>query len=165
MIEFPVRTFSVLSLLLLLTACSGDLVGDLEEKFPGRQVEYKSSISLPSLEVPPDLSSSAIGEQLVVPGDGSATFSEYSAGSQRTAAASNTVLPGLGSSNEENQIDQLPSFPTPTDRTILPQLTVMSLIRSAVPLTRTPSAASANTAAARSSRRLVVLAWAATTPT
>jgi len=78
---------------LLLTACSGDLQTTLEEKFPGREAEYKSSASLPRLEVPPDLSSATINETLLVPEGGSATYSEYSAGGQRTQAVSSAVLP------------------------------------------------------------------------
>lgn len=105
MIRRLTRILSLLSLF-LLTACGGDLVSDLEEKFPGREVEYKTSVSTPRLEVPPDLSSSAINDSLVVPDGGSATFSEYSAGSQRTASVSDTVLPQLDKVRVERSGDK-----------------------------------------------------------
>ncbi len=104
MIKFTLR-FGVVLSVALLSACSGDLATELEQKFPGREIEYKSSTSLPQLEVPPDLSSAALNESLVVP-EGSATFSEYSSGSQRTASVSNTVLPELQKVHVERSGDK-----------------------------------------------------------
>ena len=75
-----------------LAACSGNLADTLEEKFPGREAEYKASTSVPRLEVPPDLDSSTIQETLVVPG-GSTTFSEYTGTSVQASATASTVLP------------------------------------------------------------------------
>lgn len=78
---------------LLLAACSGNLASTIEEKFPGRDAEYKASTSLPRLEVPPDLSSNTISESLVVPDGGSTTYSEYSGASTQASANTNVVLP------------------------------------------------------------------------
>ena len=78
---------------LLLAACGGDLANTIEEKFPGREAEYKASTSLPRLEVPPDLSSNTISESLVVPDGGSTTFSEYSGANAQASASANVVLP------------------------------------------------------------------------
>ncbi|MCP4042627.1 MAG: outer membrane protein assembly factor BamC, partial [Gammaproteobacteria bacterium] len=63
-----------------LAACGS--IPKLDEVVKDRSAEYKSSSSLPPLEVPPDLSSSSIDETMVVPdvgpASGTATYSEYS---------------------------------------------------------------------------------------
>ena len=61
---------------LVLVACS-----TVEEYVPDRRADYKKARSVDTLEIPPDLTSSAIDETLVVPEltpAGSATFSDYS---------------------------------------------------------------------------------------
>lgn len=57
------------------------LTAKLDESKGDRAVEYKKSKSLPTLEVPPDLTSSTIDDALIVPDidpSGTATFSDYS---------------------------------------------------------------------------------------
>lgn len=85
----------LIGLVLALTACgwTDDVVKD-------RGIEYKSSTSLPPLEIPPDLSRASVEERLAVPDaappGGSATYSEYA--SERTAVQRVTqagVLPGV----------------------------------------------------------------------
>lgn len=93
-----------------ISACSGTIEDKLDEYLPKREAKYKSSKSLPPLEVPPDLSSSAIGDSLPVPqgqGGRSATYSEYaSGGTTRTAALENTVLPQLDNVRIERSGDK-----------------------------------------------------------
>lgn len=78
-----------------LTACN--MLQSIEDTLPQRDPQYKSSKSLPPLEIPPDLSSSTVNDQLVVPSDsrlGATTYSEY-AGSTQVASANqmSSVLP------------------------------------------------------------------------
>ncbi len=80
-----------------LAGCAGNLEGALDEVLPTKQPKYESSRSLPPLEIPPDLSSAAVQDALVVPGEdslGSATYSQYATAAQApgTAAAS-ALLP------------------------------------------------------------------------
>jgi outer membrane protein assembly factor BamC len=81
-----------------LTGCG--VLGGSDEVIRDRSVEYKSSSSLPPLEVPPDLSRSNVEERLVVPDaappGGTATYSSYA--QERTGAARVTrsgVLPSI----------------------------------------------------------------------
>lgn len=67
---------------------------------PTERVDYKKMNTLPTLEVPPDLSSSSIEEQLVIPGSESntpTTYSNYEGQVNNTAALQhankNSVLP------------------------------------------------------------------------
>ena len=62
----------------LLSACTqvDERLGDVVS---GGEPDYKSSKRLPTLEVPPDLSSQTIEDSMAVPGDGSATWTDYSA--------------------------------------------------------------------------------------
>ena len=82
-----------------LTACSGTLEDSLEKVLPKREATYKSSRSLPPLQVPPDLSSSTLNDSLRVPdaAAGSATLSQFNNSSQQQAGAAATsgVLPDL----------------------------------------------------------------------
>lgn len=61
---------------LLVAACS---FNDLKEKagIEDYSIEYKKSKQVDTLEVPPDLSSSRIDDSMVVPGGGSASYSEF----------------------------------------------------------------------------------------
>ena len=73
------------------------LAGCVTEESLSGKVDYKSTVTLPSLEVPPDLTSPARDNRYVVPessGKTSATFSGYQAerGQQRNPA-SGMVLP------------------------------------------------------------------------
>lgn len=105
-----VTTAVAASLVMLASACSGTIEDKLEEYLPKKEAKYKSSKSLPPLEVPPDLSSSTISDTYPVPtaqGGGSATYSEYaSGGSTRTASLSNTILPQLDSARIERSGDK-----------------------------------------------------------
>ncbi len=78
---------SLLLATLLLAGCSGTL---LESK----KIDYKSAGRLPSLEVPPDLTSPTVDDRYAIPENskGATTFSAYKEG--RTPSATNTeVLP------------------------------------------------------------------------
>ncbi len=64
------------------------------------EADYKTSRSLPPLEVPPDLSSSSIEESMVVPGSGPAggvaTYSDYAGGGPASGGAgSKAILPSV----------------------------------------------------------------------
>ena len=94
----------------LTGACSGTLDDTLDEYLPKKEAQYKSSTSLPPLEVPPDLSSAAISDSLPVPGPagaGTATYSEYaSAGQTPTAPVENLLLPESDSARIERSGDK-----------------------------------------------------------
>lgn len=79
---------------LVLSGCGGTL-------FESKKIDYKSAGKLPSLEIPPDLTSPSRDERYSVPdisAKGTATFSAYTGertGQGRTGASSE-VLPTLG---------------------------------------------------------------------
>ena len=87
--------FVVLTAALGVSGCSGTLDDAIDKVVPKREAQYKSSRSLPPLEVPPDLSASTLNESLAVPASsGSATYSDYSAGNRKVAAqTAQGVLP------------------------------------------------------------------------
>ena len=75
-------------LLLLLAGCSS-----WQESLEGK-IDYKSSATLPPLEVPPDLTTPTRDNRYVVPeAKSTATFSGYQAGRREPRAGSTTVLP------------------------------------------------------------------------
>ena len=74
---------------------AGGCSGTLEDVLPDRQPSYKSSRSAPPLEVPPDLTSSAIRDSLPVPGV-DATYSQYASDAGSVGAQSGpAVLPEI----------------------------------------------------------------------
>ena len=77
---------------LLLGACGG-LKKTLEDTLPDREAEYKSSRSLPPLEVPPDLSLPAGTGTMEIPGSGSTTYSDYVEGGSNPSRREGGVLP------------------------------------------------------------------------
>ena len=94
------------ALLLLLAGCSGSL---LEPK----RIEYKtaSATNVPSLEVPPDLTSPARDDRYAVPdilGKGTATYSAYSAerSPQARAQQKSEVLPAVDRAHIERSGNQ-----------------------------------------------------------
>src|SRR5438105_1084929 len=74
---------------LLLGACSG-----VNEGMEGK-VDYKSTPTLPSLEIPPDLTSPARDNRYIVPesGTSTATLSGYQAERREAKPSSTAVLP------------------------------------------------------------------------
>ncbi len=84
----------------LTTACSGTLDDAIDAVVPKREAQYKSSRSLPPLEVPPDLSSSTLNDSLKIPAGGavtgSDTYSNFTNASQKVAnQGASGVLPDL----------------------------------------------------------------------
>ncbi|MBI2317260.1 MAG: outer membrane protein assembly factor BamC [Betaproteobacteria bacterium] len=83
---------SWIALALIVAGCSGSFL-------EGRKIEYKSAGKLPSLEVPPDLTSPARDDRYAIPDvspTGTATLSTYNAermGAQRSGASD--VLPSV----------------------------------------------------------------------
>ncbi len=93
----------------LLAGCSS--TPKVSDVIRDSDADYKSSRSLPPLEVPPDLSSSAIEDSMVVPdagpAGGTATYSDYA--SERPArdeSGSKTVLPSPGDIHVERDGDK-----------------------------------------------------------
>lgn len=79
----------------LATACSGVDVEETITETVGLEdysIEYKKSKQVDTLELPPDLSTSRIEDSMVVPGGGSATYSELS-NKERTTSRNTGVLP------------------------------------------------------------------------
>lgn len=76
-------SFRIITLLLLSTLALGGCskyMSKLDKVLPDQRESYKKSASLPDLEVPPDLTTDAIDDSLVVPeidASGTASFSEY----------------------------------------------------------------------------------------
>ena len=81
----------VAAALCVLSGCSGvdERLGDV---LSGGEADYKSSKRLPSLEVPPDLSSQTIQDSMEVPGAGSATWTDFSAEDAVTDQGSGLLL-------------------------------------------------------------------------
>ncbi len=106
----PVRRLvPVLATAALLAGCSGTIDETIDSVMPKREATYKSSRSLPPLEVPPDLSSTTLNDSLQVPEPrgGSATLSEYNDASRQVAAAgSSGVLPDLAAARVERSGDK-----------------------------------------------------------
>lgn len=108
-----IRTVVVMAIAgaaVLTSACSGTLDDTLDEYLPKKEAQYKSSTTLPPLEVPPDLSSAAISDSLPVPGPtgaGTATYSEYASGGQtQTVSVENMLLPESDSARIERSGDK-----------------------------------------------------------
>ena len=71
-----------------LTACTGTLDDAIDSVVPQRDAQYKSSRSLPPLEIPPDLSSSTLSDSMRVPAGGASsgeTFSNYTNATQEVS--------------------------------------------------------------------------------
>ena len=87
------------------TVLAGGCSGTLEDVFPDRQPSYQSSRSAPPLEVPPDLTSSAMRDSLQIPGV-DPTYSQYAGGegSARTPATPE-VLPEIEDARIERSGD------------------------------------------------------------
>jgi outer membrane protein assembly factor BamC len=93
----------------LLAGCSGTLDDTIDSVLPKREATYKSSRSLPPLEVPPDLSSATLNDSLQVPEAtaGSATLSDFTGANRQVAAAgAETVLPDLATARVERSGDK-----------------------------------------------------------
>ncbi len=95
-------------ILTLLAACN--TLPNVEEMLPDRKVEYKKSKqAVNDLEVPPDLSSSSISDNLVIPGAaGSATYSDFANRETLAPGASNkgSVIPQLDDIRVQRDGDQ-----------------------------------------------------------
>jgi len=106
------RCAAALAAAALLAACSGTLEDAVSKVIPS-EPSYKSSRSVPPLEVPPDLSSSTINDAMPIPEVGGApseiTYSEYARqrnpGAGQQVAASG-VLPKLANVRIEREGDK-----------------------------------------------------------
>ena len=86
---------------LLVAGCSGNL-GDV---VPDRQPTYKSSRSAPPLEVPPDLTRTAVGDSLRIPAV-DATYSQYASDEDSTRIRAATgILPEIENARVERSGD------------------------------------------------------------
>jgi len=76
---FEPFTQRCLTLLAAMTMAGCSYIPNLDEVLPDRRTEYKKAESLPDLEVPPDLTTDAIGDKMPIPETegGSATYSNY----------------------------------------------------------------------------------------
>ena len=86
-----------LSALVGLSGCT-NINRTLGDVIPKREPKYKSSSSIPPLEIPPDLSAERIdADAMAIPGSAATTFSEYTTSRTQVAAASQTrgVLPNF----------------------------------------------------------------------
>ena len=99
------RRTTIGGLLVAGAALAAGCTGTLEDVMPDRQPSYKSSRSVPPLEVPPDLTSSTVRDTLPIPGVG-ATYSQYAseAGGSGTQAAA-AVLPEVDDARIERRGD------------------------------------------------------------
>ena len=99
------RRTTIGGLLVASAALATGCTGTLEDVMPDRQPSYKSSRSVPPLEVPPDLTSSTVRDTLPIPGVG-ATYSQYAseAGGTGTQAAA-AVLPEVDDARIERRGD------------------------------------------------------------
>ncbi len=96
--------------LTLLAACSA--MPEIGDMLPDRKVEYKrSKAAEKNLEVPPDLTSTSISDDLVIPGStgsGSATYSDFANRGDKTASSSisGSVIPQLDDIKVQRNGDQ-----------------------------------------------------------
>ena len=99
------RRTTIGGLLVAGAALAAGCTGTLEDVMPDRQPSYKSSRSVPPLEVPPNLTSSTVRDTLPIPGVG-ATYSQYAseAGGSGTQAAA-AVLPEVDDARIERRGD------------------------------------------------------------
>jgi outer membrane protein assembly factor BamC len=74
------RYLLAIAAVLMLGGCESSLQNIIEETLPQRDAEYKSSRRLAPLEIPPDLTSTRVGERLAVPSSGEVKFSDLSDG-------------------------------------------------------------------------------------
>lgn len=93
---------AVVASAVLVGGCTGTTGGTGSDGQPS----YKSSRSAPPLEIPPDLSSSAVRDTLPIPGVG-ATYSQYASGASRPGTqAAQAVLPEAADVRIERASDQ-----------------------------------------------------------
>lgn len=76
----------------LLVGCEGSLQKVIEDTLPERNAEFKSARRLPPLEIPPDLTSTSVGQTLDVPSSGEASARAL-ANAERDGTGSVQVLP------------------------------------------------------------------------
>nr|VFJ76220.1 MAG: Beta-barrel assembly machine subunit BamC [Candidatus Kentron sp. FW] len=84
--------FIIIAIGLSLTACGG-LKETIDEKLSNKKADYKTSRSLPPLEIPPDLVSPSGANAIAVPSAGTTTYSEYASGKSVRQESKATVLP------------------------------------------------------------------------
>ena len=112
-------------LLITLSACSA-LSNKLDEIAPDQKAVYKKSTTLPSLEVPPDLTRSTIDDTIAVPDidpKGSATLSSYNDGrGGPQIARSENVLPQQNNIHFERDGDKRWLVMEGTPETIWPKV-------------------------------------------
>ena len=102
----PARILLPACLAMGCCACS-----TVQDTFSDKRVEYEKATSLPSLEIPPDLVTPAVDEEMALPSThpkGPTRYSEYSTGktTEQRAAVAATVLPpqdGIEVMREGNQ--------------------------------------------------------------
>lgn len=92
------KFFSLCVFSTLLVAC-----GDAP-LLQAQKVDYKSSVTLPSLETPPDLTQPATGDQFVIPGDKSSPASNQSAATYSAYAASHNTAASVGNNDVLPQV-------------------------------------------------------------
>ena len=85
-------------LLSFLTGCS-----TLDRMFPDRSEEYREVETTRALEVPPDLTTTAVTDSLVVRDDGSATLSGYTTATQTRGGSAS---PGMMPASEDMSIER-----------------------------------------------------------
>ena len=90
--ECLLKRATLLGGVFVLAACSGNLEESLDEVLPAKEAQYKSSRSLPPLEVPPNLSSQGIQDAYLLPRE-SATLSDQQVASGTVQRS--IVLPQL----------------------------------------------------------------------
>ena len=106
-VKAAVRALALVVAAGTLTACGGGFSEAIDEYLPKREPKYKSSKRLPSLEVPPDLSRSAINDSLPVPAVGATTYSDYNrAAEPGKAVQAAGVLPDFSLSRVERAGDK-----------------------------------------------------------
>lgn len=88
---YRLKTLFCIVLLALLAGCG--LLPSLDDVLPDQRDEYRSARDMPPLEVPPDLTTNTISENMAIPGDNSAnTLSGYE--QQQASRAGGSELGG-----------------------------------------------------------------------
>ena len=97
--NYKINIFFLLTLI-FLGGC--DYIPALDEIVPDRRTEYQKSESLPDLEVPPDLTTEALEDPLVIPDEEATTLSEFERQKRRQGGTAQAldVIGSAGYSDE-----------------------------------------------------------------
>ena len=102
------RLFVICVATINLVACGGNLEQSLDDVLPSKEPVYKTSRTLPPLEIPPDLASASIQDSLLLPGEAATGSGKLSDLNNQSVSQTGTssVLPVLDDVRVERSGDK-----------------------------------------------------------